>query len=403
MTNKRKIALLGLLFDDNLGDPLLFDCAEYLVRKEYAGEVNVKCIDFVNPISEKKKSSKKVAAAKPNKIKKGIKTVLRTTLGEKNLSVILQNRIFKHSKEFLSARYEKELQDVDLIIIMGAGTLKYHVRYDFGPYYGLVCDYAQKYGIPIVVNCAGIESKYDKKDFRCRRFSRILSANPYKIITTRDEIDELRKYIKNPKIEIAKIADVGTWASEAFAIERDLNSDTIGIGVIAAERFVEYKRGISIEQYEAEIVRIVQQLEDRGEKWKLFTNGCTADSITAVNICKRLGKEPEAILLVPTTPRELVETVSKFKGIITSHLHSCIVAYSLNIPFIAVSWNNKLKYFAENIHCPERVVTAENFEAEYVISQFDEAMEKGYDLAHKELYRQSDIDYMKKYLALIDE
>lgn len=304
-------------------------------------------------------------------------------------------------KTFFWERYEKELKDADLIIIMGAGTLKYHVRLDFGPYYGLVSKYAHEHGIPVVVNCAGVESKYDESDYRCRRFSSILNSEPYRYITTRDEVDELRKYIKNGKTEVAKIADVGTWASEAYNIKRDENSNTIGIGVIAAERFVEFKRGISIDEYVNEIVKTVRAIEERGDSWKLFTNGCTEDNSTAVLVCRCLGKAPEDILVVPTTPKELVETISQFKGIITSRLHSCIVAYSLNVPFVAISWNNKLKYFAENIHCPERIVTAENLNAEYIIDRFDEALEKGYDLDHKEAYRLSDLEYMKKYLALI--
>ena len=79
---------------------------------------------------------------------------------------------------------------------------------------------------------------------------------------------------------------------------------------------------------------------------------------------------------------------------ITSRLHSCVPAYSLDVPFVALAWNKKLKYFAENISVPERVIESDRFNADTIVEEFYKAMEKGYDNGFREAYKQTDMEFV---------
>ena len=151
------------------------------------------------------------------------------------------------------------------------------------------------------------------------------------------------------------------------------------------------------------MLKIINTLEKQNKKWKLFNNGDVCDSEYAKELCEKAGINPSDKLLTPKTPKELVEIISGFQGIITSRLHSCIVSYSLGIPFVAISWNNKLKYFADNIGVSERVMDSDELNFSRVLEKFELAVSQGYCDINKEKYRQTSIVYIKKYLTAIEE
>ena len=64
--------------------------------------------------------------------------------------------------------------------IFWGGTIKYDVRVDFSKYYRRILIAAKEKDIPIVVLGAGIESKFNKNDARCRFFSETLSDDLFK-------------------------------------------------------------------------------------------------------------------------------------------------------------------------------------------------------------------------------
>lgn len=84
MSKNYTVALVGEYFSENLGEPLLFDCAEYLVKRAYGRDICIKRVDFVNAISKKKVATMQVAAVKQSTLKKTIKTIIEHILGEKN-------------------------------------------------------------------------------------------------------------------------------------------------------------------------------------------------------------------------------------------------------------------------------------------------------------------------------
>lgn len=304
------------------------------------------------------------------------------------------------TKVFMKKYFDERLENVDLIIFLGGGTIKYDVRVDFGKYYRRITNAAKERNIPIVVATAGIESRYNPKDARCLFFSETLSDDAYKIISTRDDIDELNKYVKNPTVKTVKVADIGVWSSDVYNIKKDTESDIIGIGVIVADRFVEFGRGISQEQYDKALVETIKKLEARGEKVQIFNNGDPEDKAYAEHISELVGKDKN-LVKTAQTPEDLIEIISGFKGVITSRLHSCIPAYSLDVPFVAIAWNQKLKFFAENISASERVIESDRLNSDTIIEVFDKALNEGYDNDFREKYKHTDLEFIDDCLKYL--
>lgn len=396
----KKIALIGLRYDFNTGDPLLFYCTEWMLKKLCDNELEIVHLDFFA-----RSGYPAVPEKHPDILKSVAKAVLKIIPTKLWLGKYQKVKEQQTTDELAGIRnyYEQNLKDVDLIIIIGAGSLQYNLRLDFSLYYEAIVKVAKKNNIPCVISCIGVESKYDAEDERCIRFSNTLSDDIVKIITTRDDIDELRNYVKNPNTDIAKTADIAVWAAETFDIQKDEKSDLIGIGVIIHSRFAEYQTGISREEYEQALKDVIERLEQNNEKWVMFNNGHFEDAEYAEYLCKMLGKDPKKYLLkAPKSPEELVKTISGFKGIITSRLHSCISAYSLNIPFVAISWNNKLEFFANSIGCADRIIKKDRLSGDVIVDAFYDAMKDGYNQSDRGEYRNTVVEYFKKYLEVTD-
>lgn len=402
-----KIALVGELWGHNLGEPLLFQCCKKMIEEKNQ-HIEVEKLDFFG--REEKEDEWRVKGGFPV-LYFGIRVIRKICemLGNPAIGWNKWEWLLSKDKKRIESYFDDKCQknQYDGIIIMGAGTIKYDVRLNFGPYYKIVLETAERYDIPVYINCAGIESKYNSKDSRCNEFSECLSKDILRIATTRDDIGEfkkyIKKYIKNPGTVVEKISDIGVWAAETFQIKKQADSEYIGLGMITPERFREFGRKETYIKYENLWLEMIEELEKKGIKWRIFNNGDICDRKFAEKLCSILQKPIEQYVLTPETPEELVRVISGFKGIITSRLHSCIIAYSLGIPFVAISWNNKLHFFAQNIGVPERVIEEGELDKNTILDRFFRAVEEGYDMKFRDEYRKTSREYIAVYLRSIKE
>lgn len=255
------IGLLGEYYSKNLGEPLLFACTEYLCRKEKKSDLQIKNIDIFGRTFSGDDS---VWYYSDNSFLVLVLKVFRKIakiLGAIN-TLRLDEYIWELStaQKILTNNFRKQMQGLDGIIVMGAGTIKYDVRLNFAPYYMAFMAVASELGIPVFINCAGIESKYNPKDRRCRQFCKALNMETLKCVTTRDDLNTLRQMISNNNTEVAQIADIGVWSAETFNVSKK-DSDVIGLGIITPVRFDEFKRKITPQQYEAVLLEIIHTLD----------------------------------------------------------------------------------------------------------------------------------------------
>ena len=105
----------------------------------------------------------------------------------------------------------------------------------------------------------------------------------------------------------------------------------------------------------------------------------------------------------PEHAETLVKQISEFEGVITARLHSCITAYSLQIPMVAVCWSSKITDFMKLIGKTDCAIEIHNLTAEHIVRQFERERLSNYnqEIYHEIKEKASDeikkiILYMKK-------
>ncbi len=275
---------------------------------------------------------------------------------------------------------EEMIRSSDLIIFDGGGLVKYRQE-DFHTYVPDILDCAKECGIPVYFNCVGVEG-YDAQDARCLRLAQMLNYDCVKAITVRDDLETLRRdYLKTDGILTAPVLDPAIFTPQVYGIQKDAQSEVIGLGVVRHRIFEDY--GIAQVTREFQLAMwqgIAAELEARGYKWKLYVNGLRSDYDFALEILQHMGRESEASTLLaprPTESRELVSLTASFAGVIACRMHANIIAYALGIPSVGLVWNDKMVFWGERIGCPERFLTSSQFEPKRIVQSLIEAMASG--------------------------
>lgn len=222
-----------------------------------------------------------------------------------------------------------------------------------------------------------------------------------KQVSTRGDLPKLQTYIKTPrKYSSELILDPAIWVNEAYRIERNPKSKTIGIGVIRPEIFTNNGNDFSVDDVLNMYVGIIQELEKRGYKWKLFSNGMHEDYKFGAKILKHLGLEKKKYLVPNSTDcRDLVTKISKFQAVIAARLHANIIATSLSIPSVGLVWNDKMNLFADIIGCPERYLSVEYLlDGEHIVDVMETAIEEGYNTAKINAEKKKTVKTIKNIL-----
>lgn len=386
--NKHKLVFVGLYDEKNLGDPIIAHCTEWLYSGCLPDGFGIErlCLDYIEHHG----------LSLSHRIVRKMLRLLRLDSDKYN-DAAMQEEYTRYFKE--------HIEGADLIIVVGGGLIKYSYQYFFAGISGLL-DAADLYGIPVVFNAIGIEG-YDAANPRCVRLKSALHKRALRHITTRDDIEALRNcyFDGSPSIPCLKVADPAVWAAEAYGVTKK-ESILVGIGIGREGLFMDNGKDYSGERFFAFYYHIVEELSKQGVPVELFTNGSEADNKFARRICEAL-KERKIIvrLRIPQIPEDMLEIISSYCCILAARLHSCIVAYSLDIPAIGFVWNDKLKLWGKNIGAAEFFIEAENMDVDFVMKQFARIQHYRYPKEQRDAFRgtiKSTIDelvtkYIKPY------
>ena len=342
MNKKIKIVLVCLA-NNNLGDTIIADCTEYLIKK--------------------------AAGFKKNKYE-----------------------IFRYSI-FLDD--VSQIKYADAVIFAGGGLIKYQVE-DFYTSIIEILAQAQKYNIPVLFNSVGVEN-YDYNDNRCLALKEAVNQECVKSISIRDDIDTfLNNYLTNKNLSVSSVFDPAVWSDKVY--KKDLKPSAkayIGLGVAREALFTDYGKNID-KQYMLDYWKnVALLLEEKGYKWKIFTNGAFLDEVFAKEVLAYIGHGE--IMPRPLVANNLVKTINEFEAIIATRMHSNIVAYSLGITSIGLIWNDKLRMWGEKTGYPKRFIHPENLNAENTIAALESALKQGCSGANK-IQKQSVIKPIKYFL-----
>ena len=391
----KKIVLAGFPSVKNLGDPVLFESTEYLIKdvlRNVPYPIVVERLDLLGGKVGLKQLTGKIINRLYDRIGDQKERQLRSHYAIKELIYGL----------LLREHFEKAVKGSVAVVVAGGGLIKF--KYES-------CDYrlimlikiASKHNIPVYLNAVGIEG-YSDSDLRCQELKKHLNSEVVKVITTRDDISLLNdKYVTNTRIKTTRVADSALWSDKVYGLTKNPKSETVGLGVVRGGIF--YDNGIDFSEGELlELwVGIIRELDIRGIMWKIFTNGLEADSQFCDLLLKRLNKteDKESLVEIPRSPSDLVRIISQFNKVLACRMHASIIAYSLNIPSVGLVWNDKIRMFGKLIGHPERFIDVGDFCPKLIVDTLLNAENGSSDEAFKSAYRQTTRNHLQAFLASI--
>lgn len=296
----------------------------------------------------------------------------------------------------------------DLIIFAGGGIIKYK-REDFYAYIAEIVECAQKRDIPVYFNAVGIEG-YDETDEKCQLLKNALNSPCVKGISVRDDEKTLRHSYLTPNNNIwtKQVMDTAFFTKKVYRVSADKTSHVIGLGITRSRLFEDHGMSQINKEFQLRFWKeIINLLEQKGYRWKLFVNGFKSDFDFAQEVLEYVGKGEEGEkYLVPRLAegQELVETIASFQGIIAGRMHANIIAYSLGVPSIGLVWNDKLLYWGNLIGYPERFIENGNFQAEIIVNALKKSISQGthkmrYVRKHHEIPGRSTAHGLKRFIT----
>lgn len=343
---KKKILVFSRKKITNYGDPIIGECCKYIIEK----------------------------TARENKVR------VKVYLGD----------VYEEDPEIM----KRNLKRMKAVVFPGGGLNSVVFN---GKLLNIFKYIEQRKNISIYFNAIGILRVKPRKKNEVL-LEELFNHPQVKQITTRGDYDQLQKYIHEPKAHPSKlIFDPAIWVNEAFGIEKKADSEVIGIGIIRPEIYHSNGNDFSEDNVYDMYIGIIQELEKRGYRWKLFSNGMKEDHQFGLKLLKRLGLEPKKYIgKKVNSSRELVRKIASFKAVIAARLHANIIATSLQVPSVGLVWNDKMNLFADIIGCQDRYIQAENLlDSKLIVDQVEQAIENGYDLERIEAMKATTVETIK--------
>ena len=274
------------------------------------------------------------------------------------------------SRDFSQVRY------VDAVVFAG-GIIKC-TNENFWQYMPEIIKEADKYNVPVFLSAIGVEKFYEN-DERSVALKAALNLPCVKGISVRDDVETLKRdYIENKDIKIYSVYDPAVWCADTYKkhLAKKPSHELVGLGITREKLFEDYGNPQIDRQFQLDLWKgIIQELDKRNVKWKVFTNGDTYDEIFAKEVLEFVGHGEK--LTAPLDSQALVHDISTFTSVIAGRMHSNIVSFALSVPSIGFIWNQKLRFWGEKIGYPERFIECDNLTVDNVISAWEKARNEG--------------------------
>lgn len=329
-----KILLIGEIYSNNLGDPLLCKTVEKRILEKYpnaeivkfdmSGRINYRdrycsCDGFLN------------IRGKVDKLKLYFCLFKNKTLRDSYAKA--PQRYLSMWRSLCSTLRKHHF---DLAVFAGGGLL---MDYFSGIIYLIIKKLSLAH-IKIVFHACGMGPMSSADEYLLRKA--FLEKNIV-YISLRDNFSRFCEQFPT-RAKVVETYDTALGCS-LYDAPAEKKTAQYGIGLI-------YKKEFFDEQ-----VNLIRQLIQSKVDWKAFVNGAVGDMASAKKILREAGmsgSEIEAHLANrPTTPEELVQTITQFDGILSFRLHSQIVAASFGIPCYGLVWDPKVSEFFSKLGFPQ--------------------------------------------------
>lgn len=285
-----------------------------------------------------------------------------------------KHEIFRYN---IASRDIAQVKYVDAMVFAG-GILKTETE-KFWLYIPELIKEAQRLNIPVFLSAVGVE-KFIPGDERSEALKEAINLPCVKGISVRDDIETLqRDYITNKSIRITSVYDPAVWCKKTYrsALKRvniRKEDKVIGLGIIRHKIFEDYGHPEITKEFQLNFWKgVADELDKRGLRWKIFTNGDANDEAFAKEVMAYIDRGSKQA--APINGAKLAQNIYRFKGVIGIRMHSNIISYALGIPSVGVIWNQKLAFWAKKIGHPERFLKPGEMNAKKAVDILLKAME----------------------------
>lgn len=370
-----KIAICGEIFSSNLGDGVIAHSLAWLLKHTHT-KTDICFVDFSARSGFQLES---LESDTINTLFKLLHSRLTKFSYYRKVIVPLSWHLLKRNK--FSSKWESQISNCDLILI-GGGQLLMDNDLVFPLKINELVKISKAFGKNIIFYGCGVGNQWSC--YGHHLLQKFLQVKNVKGIFLRDKksIETLKALLPERSIPFRLTADPAIFSREAFVISRTLDSSTIGLG-IAAPKVLKTRCLKSQKFFETKFIKsfwmqLATLLHEQGIKFVFFTNGSTEDYEFAKTIVSELASSnrniPSHLLPRALEPITLVRQIAGFRVVIAHRLHANIIAYSLGIPSIGLSWDDKVMEFGKMTNRQEFFLEPSKLNAEIVYSAISEAI-----------------------------
>ena len=271
---------------------------------------------------------------------------------------------------------EETIKNSDIIIFGGAPLFNYKYQL-FSERTAITLEIAQKYNKPVIFSAIGVEG-YDEGNEKCQRLKKTLNFDCVKQITTRDDLESLKKFIDNEQIAIGRVSDPAVFVSKVFEnfISKKEEKKKIGIFILRANGFKD--NGVDFSREDAAELwgKTICELEDRGYDYELLTSGHFGDEAFLDLLVKKYDFALDKCVFNINSPERLVQKISGYDAVVTCRLHPSIISFALGVPSLGIVWNSKVRYFYDSIGYGDRGMVVDGISPEKIAEKIDQIAEQ---------------------------
>lgn len=254
-----------------------------------------------------------------------------------------------------------ELEKSDALII-GGGNLVFDLEdHSESAYYlNIPISKAKKIDIPVAIMDVGIGPF--QTDLQLMRTREVLEQTDF--ISVRDKKSyNLISSLKKPKI-YQSIDPITLWNNEDV-ISKNIESKAIAISVMNV-KLGEHTDSI-YNNYLNNLLKIALYLNQTYQK-KIYFFCTEVTDLVALEDLKKIVNNRNLVLhdinFVEEVSLESISNIyNSIQGVIGTRMHSLILAYSHNVPFIGISWQEKVTSFSEMVNNNRYIIDLEKIES----------------------------------------
>ncbi|MEL7547294.1 MAG: polysaccharide pyruvyl transferase family protein [Pseudomonadota bacterium] len=363
-----RVTLLNVKYSPNLGDGVIAECLEAGLRKHLPGSVVESC-DL---------AGRRAYGTGLNKSRELVINALSAL--PKPLRRICTNAILRYMiSTRLKTHYEAALVDQDAVVL-GGGQLLADADLNFPLKINAALNQARLADAIIVVHGVGVSNYWSDKGRQL--FLDVLGENAQHV-GVRDERSKAHWLDHFEDAPDAIVGDPGLLAEQVYGPmpRSQSSSPRIGLGVVHPKTIKLHadERGSGATNYSDLFCDVACQIADSGRNVVMFTNGAFDDGVFADRLRRRIEKSLNlndriSFAPQPKTPRDLVQLIASFDGVIAHRLHANIVAYAYGVPHVGLGWDTKVQSFLASVGRSKFAISAQNQNPDAIMGALEAAL-----------------------------